>query len=156
MQEGGQNDYDDECDLLCLMAIEAAAQECAYKASCQREQVQYGFRDAPGSVFLALMFVIAIEEERYDAEAKEPAWVKRQPPPGEVQQEGCYPSRNKKEEEHRVTPLKWRSTHRLIPYYVRMLCAIIQNLHRSLCLSSCLSPRPASYIYHYNGQRMRV
>ena len=70
MQQGGQNDYDDECDLLCLVVIEAAAQECANESPRQREQVQYGLRDAPGSVFLALMFVIAIEEERYDAEAK--------------------------------------------------------------------------------------
>ena len=92
------------------MAIEAAAQECANESPRQREQVQYGLRDAPGSVFLALMFVVAIEEERYDAEAKEPAWVKRQFPPGEVQQEDCYPSSNEKEEEHRVTPCQATDT----------------------------------------------
>ena len=88
------------------MAIEAAAQECANESPYQREQVQYGLRDAPSSIFLALMFVIAIEEERHDAEAEEPAGVKRQPPPGEVQQAGCYPRRDDKKEENRVTSLK--------------------------------------------------
>ena len=106
MQQGGQNDHDDEDELLRLVAVKAAAQKRANEASCQGEQVQCGLRYAPGSVFLALMFVIAIEEERHDAEAEEPAGVKRQPPPGEVQQAGCYPRRDDKKEENRVTSLK--------------------------------------------------
>ena len=59
-----------------------------------------------------------------------------------VQQASRYPSRNKKKEENRMAPLKWRPAHRLILYSVWMPCVFIQNLHRFLCLSSCLSPLP--------------
>ncbi len=69
MQQGGQDDYNDESNFLCLVPAEGPAQECANEAACQREQVQYSLRDPPGSIFLALAFVVAIEEEGYDAKA---------------------------------------------------------------------------------------
>ena len=83
MQQSGQNDYNAGSNLLCLVPVKGPTQECTNEASCQREQVQYVLRDAPG-VYLALIFVVGIEEECYDAKAKEPAGVKWQPFSSEV------------------------------------------------------------------------
>ena len=143
MQQGGQNDNDDEDDLLRLVPEVTAAKKRAGKPSGQREQVQHRLRHAPGSVFLALMFVVAIEDERHDAETEKPAGIERQSPPSEVQQASRYACRDKEEKDNRVTLLKRRPARRLIFCSVLMLCTVIQNLHRFLCLSSCLSPRPA-------------
>ena len=120
------------------MSEVTAAQERSCKPSSQRKQVQHRLRDAPSSVFLALMFVVAIEDERYDAETEEPTGIERQPAITEVQQESRYHRRYDKEEENRMTPLKWRPTYSLILYSVLMFCTVIQNPHRFLCLSSRL------------------
>ena len=60
MQQGGQDDYDDEKGLMCFVAEEEAANECADEAARNREQMQHSFRYAP-TVYHALLFVISIK-----------------------------------------------------------------------------------------------
>ena len=106
MQQGGQNNNEDKDDLLRLVAVIAAAQERAHKTSRQGEQMQNDLRDAPGSLFRTLVFVVSVKEEGYDAEAKEPTRVERQPAISEVKQESNDPRRDQEEEESGMTHLE--------------------------------------------------